>query len=60
MSEENKVPSVWDMQIEMNKMVNDRVDLLVKWNQELTTIVRELSERVIALDGGCNCKAGEM
>ena len=57
---EDKVPSVWDMQIEMNKMVNDRVDLLVKWNQELTEIVKTLSARVIALEGGCGCKAGEM
>lgn len=57
---EDKKPSVWDMQIEMNQMVNDRVDLLVKWNQELTEIVKLLSERVGALEGDCGCKAGEM
>ena len=57
---EDKKPSVWDMQIEMNDMVNGRVDLLVKWNQELTEMVKLLSERVVALEGGCNCKAGEM
>lgn len=61
MSEENKVPSVWDMQIEMNKMTNDRVDLLVKWNQELTEIVKLLTQRVTAIDAGkCGCKDGEM
>ena len=57
---EDKVPSVWDMQMEMNKMTNDRVDLLLKWNQELTEIVKTISERLVALEGGCDCKAGEM
>ena len=60
MSEDKKVPSVWDMQIEMNNMVNGRVDLLVKWNQELTEIVKSLSERVVALEGGCACDKGAM
>jgi hypothetical protein len=57
---EDKVPSVWDMQMEMNKMTNDRVDLLLKWNQELTEIVKTISERLVALEGGCDCKDGEM
>ena len=60
MSEEKKVPSVFEMQLEMNKLLSDRVDLLVRWNQELTEIVKLLTQRVVAVEGGCNCKAGEM
>lgn len=60
MSEEKK-PSVFEMQIEMNQLISDRVDLLVKWNQELTEIVKLLTQRVTALDAKkCGCKDGEM
>lgn len=61
MSEEKKVPSVFEMQMEMNKLLADRIDLLVKWNQELTEIVKLLTQRVTAIDSGkSGCKAGEM
>ena len=60
MSEEKKVPSVTEMQMEINRLLGERVDLLVTWNKSLTDIVKSLTERVIALEGGCNCKAGEM
>lgn len=59
MSEEKK-PSVFEMQMEINQLLSDRLDLIVKWNSELNTIVKALSERVIALEGGCACKKGEM
>lgn len=58
---ENKLPSVFEIQMEMNKLLNDRVDLLVKWNQELTEIVKLLTQRVTAIDAKkCGCKDGEM
>jgi len=59
MSEEKK-PSVFEMQMELNKLANDRIDLLVKWNQELTEIVKLLASRVDAMDSGCACKKAEM
>ena len=57
---EDKKPSVAEMQMEINRLLGERVDLLVTWNKSLTDIVKSLTERVIALEGGCNCKAGEM
>jgi hypothetical protein len=59
MSEEKKL-SVFEIQLEMNQLMNDRVDLLVKWNQELTEIVKLLTTRVTSMDHICNCKSGEM
>ena len=61
MSEEKKVPSVFEMQMEMNKLLADRIDLLVKWNQELTEIVKLLTTRVTTIQSSTsNCKSGEM
>jgi hypothetical protein len=59
MSEEKK-PSVFEIQMQMNQLMNDRVDLLVKWNQELTEIVKLLTTRVTTMDQGCPCKKAEM
>lgn len=58
---EKKEPSVFEVQMQLNDLVNKRVDLLVKWNQELTEIVKLLTQRVTALDAKrCGCKDGEM
>jgi hypothetical protein len=60
MSEEKK-PSVVEMQMEINRLLGERVDLLVTWNKSLTDIVKSLTERVVALESGeCACKKGEM
>lgn len=59
MSEEKK-PSVFEMQMEINQLLSDRLDLIVKWNSELNAIVKTLSERLVALEGDCACKKGEM
>lgn len=60
MSEEKKVPSVTEMQMEINRLLGERVDLLVTWNKSLTEIVKSLTERVVALESGCACEKGAM
>lgn len=57
---EDKVPSLFEMQMEINKMTNERIDLQVKFNQEVLETLKTISARLIALEGVCNCKAGEM
>ena len=57
---EDKVPSLFEMQMEINKMTNERIDLQLKFNQEVLETLKTISARLIALEGVCNCKAGEM
>ena len=57
---EDKKPSVFEMQMEMNKMTNERIDLQGRFNQEVLEILKTISVRLVALEGACDCKAGEM
>ena len=57
---EDKVPSLFEMQMEINKMTNERIDLQLKFNQEVLETLKTISARLIALEAAYNCKAGEM
>ena len=59
MSEDKKM-SVFEMQMEINKMTNERIDLQGRFNQEVLEILKTISARLVALEGACDCKAGEM
>jgi len=57
---EDKKPSVFEMQMEINKMTNERIDLQGRFNQEVLEILKQISARLVALEGACGCKDGEM
>ena len=57
---EDKVPSLFEMQMEINKMTNERIDLQLKFNQEVLETVKTISARLVALESDCDCKKGEM
>lgn len=47
---ERKTP--FQLQIELNDLMSQRVDLLDKWCKELTAVVKELSARIAELEKG--------
>jgi hypothetical protein len=58
---EDKKPSVFEMQMEINKLTNERIDLQLKFNKEVLETVKTISARLVALEQeGCACKKGEM
>jgi hypothetical protein len=58
---EDKKPSVFEMQMEINKLTNERIDLQLKFNKEVLETVKTLSARLVALEQEvCACKKGEM
>jgi hypothetical protein len=60
MSDEKK-PSVFEMQMEINEMLGKRIDLTDKWLSEMTGVVKVITERLLVLENaGCACKKGEM
>ena len=44
----------FQIQIELNEVLGQRIDLLDKWCSELLAVVKELSKRVAELEQGKN------
>ena len=60
MSEEKEL-SAFEMQMQINDLLGQRLDVTHKWVSELTDVVKTLVARVVVLEEqGCACKRGEM
>jgi ppGpp synthetase/RelA/SpoT-type nucleotidyltranferase len=58
---EKKELSAFEMQMQINDLLGQRLDVTHKWVSELTEVVKTLAARVVALEQqGCACKKGEM
>jgi hypothetical protein len=58
---EKKEMSAFEMQMQINDLLGQRLDVTHKWVAELTEVVKALVARVVVLEQqGCSCKDGEM
>jgi hypothetical protein len=58
---EKKELSAFEMQMQINDLLGQRLNVTHKWVSELTEVVKALVARVVALEQeGCSCKKGEM